>query len=72
MYIDVRYHFIREKVENREIAVKYVPTECQRADIFTKALPKDLFKRMCTNLGLREKSTEYANGGSVEANFCTR
>ncbi|XP_071573806.1 uncharacterized protein [Temnothorax nylanderi] len=54
-HIDVRYYYIREKVENDEIVVEYVRTECQRADVFTKALAKDLFKRMCTSIGLCEE-----------------
>jgi hypothetical protein len=40
-HIDVKYHYIRERVENREIEVTFVPTEAQLADIFTKALPKN-------------------------------
>ena len=37
-HIDVRYHFIREKVENGDVVLKYIPTEDQLADAaFTKA-----------------------------------
>lgn len=39
-HIDIRHHFIREKVEQGDIEVKYVPTNYQRADILTKALPR--------------------------------
>ncbi|UOH83757.1 hypothetical protein LQV05_006494 [Cryptococcus neoformans] len=37
-HIDIRYHIIRERVENSEIKLAYIPTEKQRADVFTKAL----------------------------------
>lgn len=37
-HIDIRYHFIRERVERGQIIVKYVNSKDQRADIFTKAL----------------------------------
>lgn len=40
------FHFIREKVDNKDIAIEYVPSENQRADILTKALPKEQ-KIMC-------------------------
>lgn len=40
-HIDIRYHYIREKYESGEILIEYVPTEMQKADIFTKALPRD-------------------------------
>ncbi|XP_074360135.1 secreted RxLR effector protein 161-like [Apium graveolens] len=38
-HIDIRYHFIRECVENGDILVKHVSTDLQRADVLTKALP---------------------------------
>ncbi|XP_074360137.1 secreted RxLR effector protein 161-like [Apium graveolens] len=38
-YINIRYHFIRECVENGDILVKHVSTDLQRADVLTKALP---------------------------------
>lgn len=37
-HIDVKYHFIREAVANKQIAIKYLPTENMVADIFTKPL----------------------------------
>lgn len=35
-HIEVDYHFIREKVVNRDIAIKHNSTHDQVADIFTK------------------------------------
>ena len=49
-HIDIRYHFIREKSEAKEIAVEYVPSELQKADIFTKALTKQRFKSLCESM----------------------
>lgn len=40
-HIDIRYHFVRERIESEEIKVSYVPTEHQLADLLTKALPRD-------------------------------
>ncbi|GJS08417.1 retrovirus-related pol polyprotein from transposon TNT 1-94 [Tanacetum coccineum] len=37
--IDVRYHFIKEQVENGVVELYFVKTEYQLADIFTKSLP---------------------------------
>jgi len=39
-HIDLRYHFIREAVEDGKINVKYIPTSENVADIFTKPLAK--------------------------------
>nr|GEV08591.1 ribonuclease H-like domain, reverse transcriptase, RNA-dependent DNA polymerase [Tanacetum cinerariifolium] len=45
-HIDIRYHFIRECVENGHINVEHVSGELQRADILTKALPRLKFVAM--------------------------
>ncbi|KAL0448174.1 UNVERIFIED_CONTAM: Retrovirus-related Pol polyprotein from transposon TNT 1-94 [Sesamum latifolium] len=37
-HVEVHYHFIREKVLQEEIKLKYVGTERQVADLFTKGL----------------------------------
>nr|GEV44098.1 retrovirus-related Pol polyprotein from transposon TNT 1-94 [Tanacetum cinerariifolium] len=42
-HIDVRYHFIKEQVENEVVELYFVRTEYQLADIFTKALPQERF-----------------------------
>jgi hypothetical protein len=52
-HIDLRYHFIREAVENGKISVKYIPTDENVSDIFTKPLGKPKFQRFVELLGLR-------------------
>ena len=42
-HIEVKYYYIREKVAGCDISVEFVPTENQRADIFTKASPRVRF-----------------------------
>ncbi|GJW98506.1 retrovirus-related pol polyprotein from transposon TNT 1-94, partial [Tanacetum coccineum] len=42
-HIDVRYHFIKEQVENGIVELYFVRTEYQLADIFTKPLPRERF-----------------------------
>nr|GEW83497.1 retrovirus-related Pol polyprotein from transposon TNT 1-94 [Tanacetum cinerariifolium] len=43
-HIDIRHHFIREKVENDVVELYFVTTDYQLADIFTKALPRERFE----------------------------
>nr|GEW27606.1 retrovirus-related Pol polyprotein from transposon TNT 1-94 [Tanacetum cinerariifolium] len=43
-HIDIRNHFIREKVERGVVELYFVTTDYQLADIFTKALPRQRFK----------------------------
>nr|GEY59275.1 copia protein [Tanacetum cinerariifolium] len=49
-HIDVRYHFIKEKVEKGIVELFFVRTEYQLADLFTKALPEDMFKYLVRRL----------------------
>nr|GEY39470.1 retrovirus-related Pol polyprotein from transposon TNT 1-94 [Tanacetum cinerariifolium] len=52
-HIDVRYHFIKEKVEKGIVELFFIGTEYQLADFFTKALPEERFKYLVRRLGMR-------------------
>nr|GFB31434.1 retrovirus-related Pol polyprotein from transposon TNT 1-94 [Tanacetum cinerariifolium] len=52
-HIDVRYYFIKEKVEKGIVELFFVGTEYQLADLFTKALPVKRFKYLVRRLGMR-------------------
>nr|GEW63901.1 hypothetical protein [Tanacetum cinerariifolium] len=52
-HIDVRYHFIKEKVEKGIVELFFVGTEYQLADMFTKALSEERFKYLIRRLGMR-------------------
>nr|GEW14829.1 hypothetical protein [Tanacetum cinerariifolium] len=52
-HIDIRYHFIKEKVENGVIELYFVNTEYQLADFFTKALVRDRIETMDTTIEQR-------------------
>ncbi|GJW43480.1 hypothetical protein Tco_0072279 [Tanacetum coccineum] len=56
--IDVRYHFIKEQVENGIVELYFVRTEYQLADIFTKSLPRERFNFLIEKLGMRSMSPE--------------
>ena len=43
-HIDIRHHFIRERVANGEFKVVYVPSEEQHADFLTKPLHQGAFE----------------------------
>ncbi|KAJ0865146.1 putative RNA-directed DNA polymerase [Helianthus annuus] len=57
-HIEVHYHFIREKVLEGEIDLKYVSTHRQEADMFTKSLPKEKLKMFRTEIGMEEVNIE--------------
>ncbi|GJS12216.1 retrovirus-related pol polyprotein from transposon TNT 1-94 [Tanacetum coccineum] len=49
-HIDVRYHFIKDRVEKGTIELYFVGTEYQLADLFTKSLPEARFKFLVEKL----------------------
>nr|GEY14588.1 ribonuclease H [Tanacetum cinerariifolium] len=57
-HIDVRYHFIKQQVENGIVELYFIRTEYQLADIFTKPLPRERFNLLIEKLGMRSMSSE--------------
>lgn len=53
-HIDIKHHFIRDHIEKGNICVKYVPSNQQIADMFTKGLTNVMFKKFCNDLGLEK------------------
>lgn len=53
-HIDIRYHFIRERVEQGELIVEHVSSSNKKADVLTKALATVKFERMRRLLGVKE------------------
>ena len=45
-HVDIKYHFVRELVENKTLAIQYVPTVDNLADIFTKPLVFSVFTKL--------------------------
>ena len=51
-HIDIRYHYIREKFESNEIALEYVSTNLNIADLLTKSLGKEKHFKFCNMMKL--------------------
>jgi hypothetical protein len=51
-HIDTRYHFIRDLVNNKEISLEFCRSKEKIADIFTKALARDAFQHLRSNMGV--------------------
>ncbi|GJS17734.1 retrovirus-related pol polyprotein from transposon TNT 1-94 [Tanacetum coccineum] len=52
-HIDIRFHFIKEQVENGVVELYFVNTEYQLADIFTKAICRERIEFLINNPGMR-------------------
>ena len=64
-HIEVDCHFIREKIQTKEIETPFVRSEDQLADIFTKGLDPKQFEGNLSKLGLIDIYTPNLRG-SVE------
>ncbi|GJV46600.1 retrovirus-related pol polyprotein from transposon TNT 1-94 [Tanacetum coccineum] len=57
-HIDIRYHFIKEQVENGIVELYFVRTRYQLGDIFTKPLPRERFNFLIDKLCMKSMSPE--------------
>ncbi|KAK9694649.1 Reverse transcriptase (RNA-dependent DNA polymerase) [Popillia japonica] len=51
-HIDVRHHFLREKIEDGKILINHIPTDKMTADSLTKPLFKQKHETCAKNMGL--------------------
>ena len=51
-YIEIDYHFVREKVALGTLITQFVPSINQNTDIFTKPLPKQAHQLLQAKLGM--------------------
>ena len=51
-HIELDVHFVRSLVADQKLEVRYVPTESQRADLLTKALPLAQFQHLCNKFAM--------------------
>ncbi|KAK2989204.1 hypothetical protein RJ640_001433 [Escallonia rubra] len=65
-HIEVDYHFVREKVALGSLVTRFVSSNQQLADIFTKPLSRDAFQRLRTKLGLCSYMQQPSLRGSNE------
>ncbi|GJV29960.1 retrovirus-related pol polyprotein from transposon TNT 1-94 [Tanacetum coccineum] len=57
-HVDIRFHFLKEQVENGVVELYFVNTEYQLADIFTKALGRERIEFFINKLGMRSFTPE--------------
>jgi hypothetical protein len=51
-HFDIKYHFLRERVNNGELTLSYINTHDNVADLFTKALDRAKFTCLHSLIGL--------------------
>nr|GEY40972.1 hypothetical protein [Tanacetum cinerariifolium] len=57
-HFEIRFHYIKEQVENGVVELYFVNTKYQLADIFTKALDRERIEFLINKLGMRNFTPE--------------
>ena len=52
IHISIKYHYLRELVQDKEVKMEYVNTKEKLVDIFTKSLPKEAHGYLRGKLGV--------------------
>ena len=52
-HIAIKYHYVRELVEDKQVKMEYIHTKEQIVDIFTKPLCKDAYEYLRGKLGVK-------------------
>ena len=58
-HIAIKYHYVIELIEDKEVKMEYIHTKEQIADIFTKPLPKDAYGYLRGKLGVKPLTQEF-------------
>ena len=62
-HIELDLYFVREKVLQKKVEIKHVPSQDQTANVFTKAISSSRFAQMRLKLRVEQKSTLSLRGG---------
>ena len=57
-HIDVRAHFVRERIQANELRIEHIPSNEQVADILTKPISRVQFQRLREKLGMVEQLSD--------------
>lgn len=66
-HLEIHYHFVREKLQQGLILIKYIHSKEQPTDILTKGLNKVQHELLLSKLGSIDIFTPSSLRGSVEA-----
>ena len=65
-HIDIRYHFVREKIEDGEVILEYISTTNMLADLMTKPIPATQFCVLRNKLGVQGPEAAESSGSVVK------
>lgn len=65
-HIDLKYHYVKEEVERKNVRLEYVPTESNTADLMTKPLTGRRTEMLRKLAGLTQEHNDSNQGGMLE------
>ena len=54
-HVNIRYHYVRESIQNNLTKLSWIPTDAQLADELTKAISNDKWQRFIVDIGLKAR-----------------
>jgi hypothetical protein len=57
-HIEIDYHFVRHRVAQKSLTVKFISNKDQLADVLTKPLVSTRFEFLCTNFNVCSQSLQ--------------
>ena len=70
-HIDIRYHFVKECIQSKEIVLAYCHTSKMIADVFTKPLPTSQFTNLVLDLGMTTIPVTSSEVRGSDSKFAT-
>ena len=61
-HVDIKFHYIRDLVENAVVTMKYCPTERMIADVMTKAFSATRFEHLVNLMGMKRDALSRWQG----------
>ena len=58
-HIDIKYHYIRQLIEDNNVTIDYIPTDKIATDILTKPLTMKVFQKDRRLLRIYDYSSKY-------------
>uniref|UniRef100_A0AAV1VHL5 Copia protein n=1 Tax=Peronospora matthiolae TaxID=2874970 RepID=A0AAV1VHL5_9STRA len=65
-HIDIRYHFVREKVADGQVLLQYCATKDMKADLMTKPISAAQFDYLRGMLGIKTPRSAGSSGSVVD------
>ncbi|KAJ9561683.1 hypothetical protein OSB04_006843 [Centaurea solstitialis] len=69
LYLDTKYLFVRERVEENDICIEHISTTNMLADPMTKGLPPKVFQQHVVNMAISGASGQLSRIGYFELSF---